>query len=70
MTMSSVSSSGPNISVPQAISGRVAQADNVRAALALVAAGETPLGIVYETDAAASLLGPGIEAIWIISGTL
>ena len=30
---------------------RVAQADNVRAALALVAWGEAPLGIVYETDA-------------------
>jgi molybdate transport system substrate-binding protein len=35
------------------VAPRVAQADNVRAALALVAAGEAPLGIVYRTDAGA-----------------
>lgn len=33
---------------------RVARAENVRAALALVERGEAPLGIVYATDAAAS----------------
>ena len=33
------------------LAGRVAGAENVRAALALVARGESPLGIVYETDA-------------------
>jgi molybdate transport system substrate-binding protein len=35
------------------VSGQVAQADNVRAALALVSTREAPLGIVYATDAAA-----------------
>jgi molybdate transport system substrate-binding protein len=33
------------------VEGRLAQAENVRAALALVATGEAPLGIVYQTDA-------------------
>jgi molybdate transport system substrate-binding protein len=35
------------------VEGRLAQAENVRAALALVSRGEAPLGIVYRTDAAA-----------------
>jgi molybdate transport system substrate-binding protein len=33
------------------VAGRLAEAENVRAALTFVARGETPLGIVYETDA-------------------
>ncbi|WP_132241544.1 molybdate ABC transporter substrate-binding protein [Primorskyibacter sedentarius] len=35
------------------VAGQVAQTDNVRAALALVATGEAPLGVVYATDAVA-----------------
>jgi molybdate transport system substrate-binding protein len=35
------------------VARKVAQAENVRAALALVSTGEAPLGIVYKTDAAA-----------------
>ena len=34
------------------VENKLAQAENVRAALALVARGEAPLGIVYKTDAA------------------
>ena len=36
------------------VSGKIARAENVRAALALVERGEAALGIVYATDAAAS----------------
>ena len=36
-----------------AVAAHVAQSDNVRAALALVATGEAPYGIVYATDAVA-----------------
>jgi len=35
------------------VQARVARAENVRAALALVSRGEAPFGIVYQTDAAA-----------------
>jgi molybdate transport system substrate-binding protein len=39
------------LGVWDAVSGKVAQAENVRAALTLVSRGEVPLGIVYATDA-------------------
>ena len=42
------------------VAANVAQADNVRAALALVSTGEAPFGIVYATDAAAD---PGVHVV-------
>jgi molybdate transport system substrate-binding protein len=42
-----------SLGVWASVEKNVAQAENVRAALKLVAAGEAPLGIVYQTDAVA-----------------
>jgi molybdate transport system substrate-binding protein len=42
------------------VSNRIAQAENVRAALLLVSRGEAPAGIVYRTDAAAD---PNVKII-------
>ena len=42
------------------VSDKVAQAENVRAALLLVSRGEAPAGIVYQTDAAAD---PGVQTV-------
>ena len=42
-----------NLGLWASVSTRIAQTDNVRAALALVAAGEAPLGVVYASDARA-----------------
>jgi len=42
------------------VAGRLAPAENVRAALLLVSRGEAPLGVVYRTDAAAD---PGVTVI-------
>lgn len=44
------------------VEGKVAQAENVRAALKLVATGEAPYGIVYATDAVAE---PGVKVVGI-----
>ncbi|AWM86400.1 molybdate ABC transporter substrate-binding protein [Microvirga sp. 17 mud 1-3] len=44
----------------ESVKDRVAQAENVRAALLFVSRGEAPLGIVYRTDAAAD---PGVRIV-------
>lgn len=44
------------------VKDKLAQAENVRAALLLVSRGEAPLGIVYTTDAAAD---PGIRIVGV-----
>ncbi|GJD37404.1 molybdate ABC transporter substrate-binding protein [Methylobacterium aerolatum] len=41
---------------------RLAQADNVRAALALVSRGEAPLGVVYESDATSE---PAVKVVGV-----
>jgi molybdate transport system substrate-binding protein len=48
------------LGVWKSVEARVARAENVRAALVLVARGEAPLGIVYNTDAMAE---PGIKVV-------
>lgn len=42
------------------VAARLAETENVRAALQLVVRGETPLGIVYQTDAQAE---PGVKVV-------
>jgi molybdate transport system substrate-binding protein len=41
------------LGVWESVSAKIAQAENVRAALLLVSRGEAPVGVVYQTDAAA-----------------
>jgi molybdate transport system substrate-binding protein len=49
-----------SLGVFESVKDRLAPAENVRAALAFVARGETPLGIVYDTDAKVE---PGVRIV-------
>jgi molybdate transport system substrate-binding protein len=49
-----------NLGAWDGVKDRIAQAESVRAALLLVARGEAPLGIVYETDAASE---PAVKVV-------
>jgi molybdate transport system substrate-binding protein len=51
-----------SLGVWDSVSTKVAEAENVRAALALVSRGEAPLGIVYATDAKAD---PGVKVVGV-----
>jgi molybdate transport system substrate-binding protein len=51
-----------SLGVWDSVSANVAEAENVRAALALVSRGEAPLGIVYATDAKAD---PGVKVVGV-----
>jgi len=50
------------LGVWSSVQDRIAQAENVRAALLLVSRGEAPLGIVYQTDAAAD---PNVKIVGV-----
>ena len=51
------------LGVWELVKGRIAQAENVRAALLLVSRGEAPLGIVYESDAVSD---PSVVTVGIL----
>lgn len=50
------------LGVWDSVSSRIVRAENVRSALAFVARGEAPLGIVYETDAKVE---PGVKVVGV-----
>jgi molybdate transport system substrate-binding protein len=50
------------LGVWSSVESKLAMAENVRAALVLVALGEAPLGIVYETDAK---VDPGVKIVGV-----
>lgn len=55
-----------NLGLWHEVAGRIAEAENVRAALTFVSRGEAPLGIVYETDARAE---PKVAVVARFPGT-
>ena len=54
------------LGVWSSVESKLAMAENVRAALVLVARQEAPLGIVYETDAK---IDPGVKIVGVFPKT-
>ncbi|MBB4174632.1 molybdate ABC transporter substrate-binding protein [Sulfitobacter noctilucicola] len=50
----------------ETLTGNLAETDNVRTALALVARGQAPFGVVYATDALAE---PAVDIVWEVPQT-
>ena len=62
-----IACAGSGMGAWSVLSARLAQGENVRAALAFVAKGEAPLGVVYATDALAE---PKVRVVAVFPDTM